>query len=85
MSQPAIDPKSLTVEERLALIDELWLSIAKDAQTGDEQAAQALDLNLELDPEVLTELERRADELERDPSKGILWEDLLAELKRNRG
>jgi putative addiction module component (TIGR02574 family) len=38
-----------------------------------------------LDPEVITELERRADELERDPSKGIPWEDFLEELRRKRG
>jgi putative addiction module component (TIGR02574 family) len=38
-----------------------------------------------LDPEVIEELERRADELERDPSKGIPWEDFLAELRRKRG
>jgi putative addiction module component (TIGR02574 family) len=38
-----------------------------------------------LDPEVIAELERRADELERDPSKGIPWEDFLEELRRKRG
>jgi putative addiction module component (TIGR02574 family) len=56
-----------------------------DAQSGDQQATQALDMNRALEPEVLAELERRADELERDPSKGIRWEDLLDELRRKHG
>ena len=43
---------------------------------------RALDLNRPLDPELLAELDRRADALERDPSKGIRWEDLREELER---
>jgi putative addiction module component (TIGR02574 family) len=82
MSQPMVDLKSLTVQERLRLIDELWLSIAEDAERGDELAMQALDLDRPLDPEVIAELERRADELEKDPSKGVRWEDLRDELRR---
>jgi putative addiction module component (TIGR02574 family) len=77
-----VDLKSLTVQERLRLIDELWLSIAEDAERGDELAMQALDLDRPLDPEVIAELERRADELEKDPSKGVRWEDLRDELRR---
>ena len=43
MSVPDFDPKTLSVEARLALIDRLWLSIAKDAQQGDSSASAALD------------------------------------------
>ena len=32
MTQPSFDPATLTVEERLRLIEELWLSIEKDAE-----------------------------------------------------
>jgi putative addiction module component (TIGR02574 family) len=78
------DPNTLSVEERLALIDRLWISILEDAGRGDALATQALDMDHGLDPEVIEELERRADELERDPSKGIPWEDFLEGLRRKR-
>lgn len=76
------DPSTLSVDERLDLIDKIWLSIAADARRGDESAAAVLDLDRPLPPDVLAELHRRADELERDPSKGIPWEDLREELRR---
>ena len=82
MAQPTINPASLTVEERLQLIDDLRLSIARDARAGNAEAAAALDLYRPLDPEVLAEIVRRADALERDPSTGIRWEDLREELER---
>ena len=85
MVQPSIDPASLTVEERLQLIDALWLSIAKDADRGDPAALKALAVGDKVDPELLAELERRADALERDPSKGVRWEDLREELQRKYG
>lgn len=85
MATTDFDPKTLSVEERLALIDRLWISILEDAGRGDELATQALDMDHGLDPEVIEELERRADELERDPSKGIPWGDFLEELRRKRG
>jgi putative addiction module component (TIGR02574 family) len=85
MAAADFDPNTLSVEERLALIDRLWISILEDAGRGDELATQALDMDHGLDPEVIEELERRADELERDPSKGIPWGDFLEELRRKRG
>jgi putative addiction module component (TIGR02574 family) len=85
MAATDFDPNTLSVEERLALIDRLWMSILEDAGRGDELATQALDMDHGLDPEVIEELERRADELERDPSKGVPWEDFLEELRSKRG
>lgn len=82
MAQPSFDPSSLTIEERLQLIDDLRLSIARDAEAGNAEASAALDLYRPLDPEVLAEIVRRADALERDPSTGIRWEDLREELER---
>jgi putative addiction module component (TIGR02574 family) len=85
MSPPAINPKSLSVDERLRLIDELWLSIAADAERGDPRATEAINLEYPVDPELLAELERRSDEFERDPSSGVRWEDLREELQRKYG
>ena len=76
------DPKKLSVEERLALIDRLWLSIAKDAQQGDSKASAALDLNRPLETELVSELHQRVEAFKRDPSKGIRWEDFRAELRQ---
>ena len=85
MTQPSIDLGSLTVEERLRLIEDLWLSIEKDAEMGDSAAVEALGFDDKIDPELLAEMERRADALECDLSKGIRWEDLREELRRKYG
>jgi putative addiction module component (TIGR02574 family) len=85
MSMPDFDPETLSVEERLALIDRLWLSIAKDAQQGDSSASAALDLNRPLETELVAELHQRVEAFKRDPSKSIRWEDLRAELRQKYG
>jgi putative addiction module component (TIGR02574 family) len=82
---PNFDPETLSVEERLALIDRLWLSIAKDAQQGDSSASAALDLNRPLEAELVAELHKRVEAFKRDPSKSIRWEDLRVELKQKYG
>jgi len=82
MPKSEFDPKSLSVEERLALIDRIWLSLAVDADKGDERAQEAVDLHRPLDPDVLAEFVRRADEAERDPSSLIPWERVLAEMRK---
>ena len=85
MSAVDFDPKALSVEERLALIDQIWLSIAVDAQRGDSNASAALELNRSLEPELLLELHRRVEAFKHDPSSAIRWEDLRAELARKYG
>lgn len=85
MSKPDFDPTRLTIEERLALIDRLWLSIAKDAQQGDSSASAALDLNRPLEAELVAELHRRVEAFKRDPSTSIRWEDLQSELRQKYG
>lgn len=85
MAAPEFDPKSLTIDERLDLIDKLWLSIAVDAEHGDERAREAVDLDRPLDPDVLAELHRRAESLKRDPSSGVRWEVLNEVLKKKYG
>lgn len=85
MSMPDFDPTRLTIEERLALIDRLWLSIAKDAQQGDSSASAALDVNRPLEAELVAELHRRVEAFKRDPATGIRWEDLQSELRQKYG
>jgi putative addiction module component (TIGR02574 family) len=85
MADADFDPNTLSVEERLALIDQIWLSIAIDAQQGDTNASAALELKRPLEPELLAELHRRVEAFRRDPSTGIRWENLKAELKRKYG
>ena len=82
---PDFDPETLSVEERLALVDRLWLSIAKDAQQGVSSALAALDLNRPLEAELVAELRQRVEAFKRDPSKSIRWEDLRAELRQKHG
>jgi hypothetical protein len=65
------DPISLSIEERLELIELLWKTIEDYAVSGNRAAAGALNWIYKLDPETLAELERRAGEVERDPSKTI--------------
>lgn len=85
MTSVELDPGSLSIEERLTLIDRLWLSIAVDAEGGDRRAQEVLDLNRPLDPGILSELARRAEEAERDSSSCIPWEELVAEMRKQRG
>ena len=56
MAQSYIDPATLTVEERLRLIEDLWLSIEKDAEMGDSAAIEALGFDDKIDPELLAEM-----------------------------
>ncbi|MBM3646313.1 MAG: addiction module protein [Alphaproteobacteria bacterium] len=82
MPVPDFDPSTLSVDERLALIDQLWLSIAEDARHGDSDASAALDVNRPLESELIVELHRRVEAFKLDPSNGIPWEQLKAELKQ---
>ena len=63
--------RKLDPEERAHLIEELWESVEEDDFfLTDEQAA---------------EIERRAAELEADPSIGIPWEEIRADLGKRFG
>ncbi|MBV8187002.1 MAG: addiction module protein [Alphaproteobacteria bacterium] len=88
MPIPDLDLTSLSIEERLRLIDALWESVEQSAAKGGAEAARAVEQwadPTDIDPDFLAELEREADEIEKDPSKGIPWEVLLAELRQKRG
>jgi hypothetical protein len=76
------DPKSLSVEERLHLIDELRESIEESVARGEAGASRAVEQWTDIDPEILDALVREADECDRDPSSLLPWETLLEPLKR---
>ena len=85
MPLPTLDLASLSVEERLRLIEQVWASIEQSATKGDPEAMQVLSTWSSLDGVTLAELEHEADEAERDPASTIRWETLLAELKQKYG
>jgi putative addiction module component (TIGR02574 family) len=62
----------LPVAERLALVEDLWNSIAKDGK------------DLELSPELLAELDRREKAYFENPNGGVTWEELDARLAKLR-
>lgn len=66
----------LSVAERIELVEELWDSIAADAER-DEQV-------LPLSEEQKTELDRRIAAHRADPSRVIPWEQVREELLRDR-
>jgi putative addiction module component (TIGR02574 family) len=68
MANPKIDFSHLSPQERLELIGELWDSL-------DDQA-------FEVTPELAAELDRRLDELRRNPDAGRSWEEVRADLGR---
>ena len=72
MSKRGVDIASLTPEERLDLLEELWDSLAAKPEqirlTGAQRA----------------ELDRRLDDLEREGPVGIPWDEVLGRI-RGRG
>jgi putative addiction module component (TIGR02574 family) len=72
MSKRGLDIASLTPEERLGLLEELWDSLAATPGAIPLSAAQ------------LEELDRRLDDLEREGPVGIPWDEVLDRI-RNRG
>jgi putative addiction module component (TIGR02574 family) len=57
--------EKLSVEERIALVEELWDSIAEDTPLTDAQRA---------------ELDRRLEEHSRDPGGVVAWEVIKASI-----
>ena len=63
----SIDIKGLTAEERLALLGDLWDSLAPE--------------EIPLTEAQRTELDRRLDDLEADSDLGIPWEEVLRRIR----
>ena len=68
MASPTIDFSHLSPSERLELIGELWDSLD--------------DESLEVTPELVAELDRRLEDLRRNPQAGRSWEEVRAELRQ---
>lgn len=66
MGKVAVDIESLTAEQKLELIDELWTSLSAD--------------ELDLNESQRRELDRRLARLERDGPVGPTWESVRAEM-----
>ena len=67
MSDPAVDIKSLTPEQRLQLIEELWDSLD--------------DSDVPLTASQKEELDRRLDHLEKHPDQTIPWSEVRRRLQ----
>ena len=72
MSKRDLDIASLTPEDRLGLLEDLWDSLA------------AVPKVLPLTPTQRVELDRRLDDLDAEGPVGIPWDEVLSRI-RNRG
>ena len=72
MSKRGLDIASLTAEERLSLLEELWDSLAATPEAVPLTEAQR------------AELDRRLDELDAEGPVGIPWDEVLSRI-RSRG
>lgn len=72
MSKRGVNIASLTPEERLSLLEELWDSLAAAPEAVPLTEAQR------------AELDRRLDDLEREGPVGILWDEVPSRI-RSRG
>jgi putative addiction module component (TIGR02574 family) len=70
MARPALDISSLSPEERLELIGELWDSLEHE--------------HVPLTPEQKSELNRRLDVLEQAGPRGSAWDDVEARIRARR-
>ena len=66
---PAIDIASLSPEERLELLEQLWDSLAATPEAIPLTNAQR------------EELDRRLDDLDREGPTGIPWEEVLRRIR----
>lgn len=69
MSRRGLDIASLTPEERLSLLEELWDSLAVTPEAVPLTEAQR------------AELDRRLDDLDREGPVGIPWEEVLRRIR----
>lgn len=72
MAIPNIDLDSMSVQERLALIERIWASLSKDHSA------------IPLTPEQEAELDRRADELDAGQTDGLTWKEAADQIRNRR-
>ena len=73
-SIPFSDLLSLSVEERIQLVEDLWDSIATDAASEPPIPDAALD-----------EYERRLAEHDADPGSALMWDEVEARIRKRIG
>ena len=71
MSQIRLDLKSLTVDERLDLLEQIWESLAAHPEIVPLTDAQR------------AELDRRLDDLNREGPVGLSWDEMLTHVQRH--
>ena len=64
------DLRRLTVEQRLDLMDRIWDTLVDD------------DAEITVPPEVIDEMQRRAQELRDHPERGISHEEMMKRLRK---
>ncbi len=73
MTRPAFDYRSLSVDERLQLVGDIWDSIAEEAHATPEV--------LPLSDAQKAELDRRLAEYDANPSTGIPMDEAMARIR----
>lgn len=73
MGKPAFDYRSLSVDERLQLVGDIWDSIAEEANVKPDV--------LPLTEEQKAELDRRLAEYEADPSSAVPMDKALGDIR----
>ena len=77
MSQPAFDYRGLPIPERLKLVEDIWDSIAQEANVRPDV--------LPLSDVQRAELLRRLDDADAHPDDTVPWEQVRAELFKRGG
>lgn len=73
MPKPAVDVATLSPEEQLELLDQLWESLGRDPNS------------LPLTDEQRRDLDQRLDELEREGPNGLSWDEAVEQIRSKRG
>jgi putative addiction module component (TIGR02574 family) len=73
MANPAVDFRALSIAERLQLVEDIWDSIAHDAEAVPVAEAD------------VREAEHRLAEHRRDPASAIPWDQVRSELYQRGG
>ena len=77
MAEPAADFRHLPIPDRLRLVEDIWDSIAEEANARPE--------SLPLSDAQRAELRRRVAAADQDPGRGIPWEQVKADLRERGG
>jgi putative addiction module component (TIGR02574 family) len=77
MAQPALNYRDLPIEERLQLVEDIWDSIAEEANTRPQ--------SLPLTDAQRAELGRRVADADAHPEDSVPWETVRAQLFKRGG